>query len=46
MTIDLAALRGAFEILAFGWAGVFLVLFILYLTSMALLKFLPVKNEQ
>lgn len=38
-------LKDAFEILLFGWLGVFFVLFILYLVSLALLKLFPPKNQ-
>lgn len=41
MSFDMDALVGALEILLFGWAGVFLVLFILYVVSMGLLKMFP-----
>ncbi|WP_162493215.1 OadG-related small transporter subunit [Enterococcus timonensis] len=39
-------LKSAFELLVFGWGGVFLVLFILYLFSKLLLKIFPVKKEK
>lgn len=45
MNIDMDNLRGAFEILLFGWPGVFLVLFILYVVSMGLLKAFPAKKK-
>ncbi|MDE1547991.1 OadG-related small transporter subunit [Jeotgalibaca caeni] len=43
MSINMDNLVGAFEILLFGWPGVFLVLFILYVVSLGLLKFFPKK---
>ena len=36
----------AFKILLFGWAGIFLVLFILYGVSLLLLKAFPVKEDE
>lgn len=41
MQFDAETLKGAFEILAFGWTGVFVVSFILYAASLGLLKALP-----
>ncbi len=35
------ALSQALELLVFGWGGVFIVLFILYLVSKGLLKLFP-----
>lgn len=45
MSIDMDALRGALEILVFGWPGVFFVLFILYVVSLGLLKLFPKSKE-
>lgn len=45
MSFDMEALRAAMEILVFGWSGVFLVLFILYVVSMGLLKMFPNNKE-
>ncbi|SPC40102.1 OadG-related small transporter subunit [Latilactobacillus fuchuensis] len=36
-------LETAFELMLFGMGGVFLVLFVLFLTAKLLIKFLPVK---
>ena len=46
MKINTEHLREAFEILVFGWAGIFLVLFILYGVSLILLKASPVKKDE
>jgi Na+-transporting methylmalonyl-CoA/oxaloacetate decarboxylase gamma subunit len=39
-------LQKAFELLALGWGGVFVVLIIIYLASMALAKFFPAKKKE
>ncbi len=44
MNINNEALMGAFEIMGFGMAGIFIVLGILYVVSLGLLKFFPVKK--
>lgn len=46
MKVNTEHLREAFEILMFGWAGIFLVLFILYGVSLILLKAFPVKKDE
>lgn len=46
MNINTEHLRESFEILLFGWAGIFLVLFILYGVSLILLKAFPVKKDE
>lgn len=35
----------AFQILALGWGGIFIVMFIIYIISMALARFFPPKKE-
>lgn len=45
MKIDLADLQIAFQLMAFGMGGVFLVLFILFLASQLLLKLFPEKKK-
>jgi Oxaloacetate decarboxylase, gamma chain. len=39
-----AELKEAFELLVFGWGGVFIVIFIIYLASKLLTKLFPVKK--
>lgn len=39
-------LTTALELMVFGMGGVFLVLFVLYLVSKALLKLFPAKKEK
>lgn len=46
MLINTEHLIEAFKILLFGWAGIFLVLFILYGVSLLLLKAFPVKEDE
>lgn len=46
MNFDMDNLTGALEILVFGWSGVFLVLFILYVVSLGLLKAFPAKKDK
>ncbi len=46
MNFDPEVLKGAFEIMVFGMAGIFVVLGILYLVSLALLKLFPVKKNE
>lgn len=41
MNVNMENVRGAFELLIFGWFGVFFVLFILYLSCLALIKLFP-----
>lgn len=43
--MDLEALKIGFELMVFGMGGVFLVLFLLYLVSIALLKLFPAKKQ-
>lgn len=43
MSMDMQALTQAFELMVFGMGGVFLVLFLLYVVSRALLKLFPEK---
>lgn len=38
-------LSKALELLLFGWGGVFVVLIIIYIASLALAKLLPVEKE-
>ena len=45
MNIDQEMLKGAFEIMGFGMAGIFAVLGILYAVSLALLKLFPANKE-
>lgn len=44
--MDLEALKIGFELMVFGMGGVFLVLFLLYLVSIALLKLFPAKKHK
>lgn len=46
MTFDVEALKSALELLVFGWGGVFLVLFVLYLVCKGLLKLFPSKPKK
>ncbi|MBR8695788.1 hypothetical protein I8F94_03070 [Enterococcus gallinarum] len=36
----------AFELLLFGWGGVFVVILIIYLASLLLTKTFPIKNKE
>ncbi|MGY3748841.1 OadG-related small transporter subunit [Vagococcus acidifermentans] len=45
MSVNMEDLRTAFELLVFGWGGVFAVLFIIYLSSKILTKLFPVKKK-
>lgn len=38
-------LATAFEILALGWGGIFVVMILIYVISMALVKFFPPSKE-
>ena len=42
---DPATLERALEISVIGWAGVFLVLMLIYLASLILAKLFPVKGD-
>ncbi len=44
IAVNFADLTKGFELLVLGWGGVFLVLFIIYLTAKALSKFFPIKK--
>ncbi|MGO3733074.1 MAG: OadG-related small transporter subunit [Vagococcus sp.] len=44
--MNVVDLKIALELMAFGMGGVFFVLFVLYLTSQALLKLFPASKEQ
>jgi Na+-transporting methylmalonyl-CoA/oxaloacetate decarboxylase gamma subunit len=44
LNINTEFLKGALEIMGFGMGGIFAVLGILYLVSLGLLKFFPVKK--
>ena len=46
MSINSEALAKALEILVVGWGGVFLVLGIIYLASLALSKLFPVRKDK
>lgn len=46
MTFDIESLKIALELMLFGMGGVFLVLFILYLVSQALIKIFPADKEK
>ncbi|HIX70543.1 MULTISPECIES: OadG family protein [Enterococcus] len=46
MAINLEDLKTSLELLVLGWGGVFLVLFIIYLSSKALSKIFPVKKTK
>lgn len=46
MTINMSDLVKSFELLVLGWGGVFLVLFIIYLSSKALTKLFPIKKAK
>ncbi|MGX6978232.1 OadG-related small transporter subunit [Vagococcus elongatus] len=43
--MNIEALKIGFELMLFGMGGVFLVLFLLYLVSIALLKLFPAKQK-
>lgn len=45
MSVNMEDLKIAFELLGFGWGGVFVVLFIIYLASKLLTKLFPIKNK-
>lgn len=45
MSFQIEDLKTAMELLVFGWGGVFIVLFILYLASKALLKVFPANKK-
>lgn len=45
MNFDTEILKGAFEVMGFGMAGIFVVLGILYLVSLGLIKFFPAKGD-
>ncbi|WP_122647214.1 MULTISPECIES: OadG-related small transporter subunit [Enterococcus] len=45
MSFDMADIWTALELMLFGMGGVFLVLFILYLVSQALLKVFPATKK-
>jgi len=45
MTFNIEALQKAGELMLFGMVGIFLVLFLLYLVSIALLKIFPAGKE-
>ncbi|WP_279381634.1 hypothetical protein DOK78_002047 [Enterococcus sp. DIV2402] len=45
MSINIEDLKTSFELLVLGWGGVFLVLFIIYLSSKLLTKLFPVKKK-
>ena len=44
MAFDSTLIMPALRIMGFGMGGIFLVLFLLYLASIALLKLFPPKN--
>ena len=44
MSVNMEDLNIAFELLGFGWGGVFVVLFIIYLASKLLTKLFPIKK--
>lgn len=46
MNINMEHLKTAFQLMGFGMGGVFLVLFILFIASQALLKLFPVKKKK
>ena len=46
MSVNMEDLKIAFELLGFGWGGVFVVLFIIYLASKLLTKLFPIKIKE
>ena len=44
MSVNMEDLKIAFELLGFGWGGVFVVLFIIYLSSKLLTKLFTIKK--
>lgn len=44
MSVNMEDLKIAFELLGFGWGGVFVVLFIIYLASKLLTKLFAIKK--
>ena len=44
MSVNMEDLKIAFELLGFGWGGVFVVLLIIYLASKLLTKLFPIKK--
>lgn len=43
--LNMVDLKSALELMIFGWGGVFVVLFVIYLASQALIKLFPVKER-
>ena len=46
MSVNMEDLKIAFELLGFGWGGVFVVLFIIYLASKLLTKLFQLKIKE
>ncbi|MDR2832335.1 MAG: hypothetical protein LBV67_01310 [Streptococcaceae bacterium] len=46
MDINMDQLWQAVELLGFGWGGVFIVIFIIYLASIALTRMFPVNKDK
>ncbi|MGC3725397.1 OadG-related small transporter subunit [Enterococcus faecalis] len=44
MSVNMQDLKIGFELLGFGWGGVFVVLFIIYLASKILTKIFTIKK--
>lgn len=46
MSFDPAVLEQALQILVLGWGGIFIVMIIIYILSMALMKIFPADKEK